>query len=99
MVWYDVDMEFVAREKAILKHAEYYVKEVLGDDKTGHDYWHAMRVYKMALRLAEAEDADRFVVGLAALLHDADDVKVSGGEKTMLAWDFMHEEGLGDVRD
>lgn len=37
-----------------------------------HDFSHIERVYRMAERLAQAEDADLEIVHAAALLHDAD---------------------------
>jgi uncharacterized protein len=35
-----------------------------------HGWEHVYRVYHLALRIAEQEHADSFLVGLAALLHD-----------------------------
>lgn len=56
------------------------VKEKLGDDSTGHDYFHIMRVRALAVRLAVEEGADAYVVELAALLHDIADWKFHGGD-------------------
>ena len=56
------------------------ISELFNRDATGHDVHHTLRVYRMAMRLAEAEDADRELVGLAAMLHDADDPKLFGPE-------------------
>ena len=55
-----------------------FVKTVLGDDSSGHDWWHIHRVRALALRIAKAEGADLFVVEMAALLHDVDDWKIVG---------------------
>ncbi len=40
-----------------------------------HDWYHIDRVRRMACYLSELEGADRFVVEMAALLHDLDDRK------------------------
>lgn len=39
-------------------------------DDLAHGWEHVQRVYRLALSLAEQEQADRFIVGMAALLHD-----------------------------
>lgn len=53
-----------------------YVREALGHESTGHDWWHVHRVRKMSMRIAKEEkDVDLYVVQLAALLHDIEDWK------------------------
>lgn len=64
------------REK-VIQSAVNYAAECFSDDYSGHDYWHTIRVYKLATKLAEKENADLFLVQLAALLHDTDDRKRS----------------------
>src|SRR5512143_2786281 len=54
-----------------------YVKGRLEGESSGHDWWHVLRVMRMATHIAEAEKADLFVVQMAALLHDLDDWKFS----------------------
>jgi uncharacterized protein len=41
-----------------------------GIDDLAHGWEHVNRVYQLALSIAEREGADRFIVGMAALLHD-----------------------------
>ncbi len=68
-----------------------YVKETLAGDSAGHDWYHIERVWKNALLIGRGEQADMFVVELAALLHDIADHKFHGGDteigpRTALAW-------------
>ena len=61
----------------IVDKALAYVKSLFASEYGGHDYFHTLRVYKMATRLAMEEGADLEIVQLAALLHDVDDRKLS----------------------
>ena len=61
----------------IIPRAEEYVKTLFESEFSGHDYFHTMRVFNMATRIAEGEGADLCIVQLAALLHDVDDRKLS----------------------
>ena len=54
-----------------------YVKDYFLNECSGHDFFHTLRVYKMAKRIANIEKANENIVSLAALLHDVDDVKIS----------------------
>ena len=58
-----------------------YVETLFASEYSGHDYFHTLRVYKMATRIAHDEGADPEVVQLAAILHDVDDRKLSPGVK------------------
>jgi uncharacterized protein len=42
----------------------------IGFADLAHDREHIKRVYKLALRIAKQENADAFIVGMAALMHD-----------------------------
>ena len=42
----------------------------IGSDDLAHGWEHIDRVYKLARSIAEREEADSFIVGMAALLHD-----------------------------
>lgn len=64
-------------DNMVINDALEFIRNIFHDDYSGHDYFHTFRVYKMAARIAEQENADLITVQLAALLHDVDDVKLS----------------------
>jgi uncharacterized protein len=70
-----------AEKKDVLARTEAFVRERLGGEGTGHDWWHVERVRRTALRLAREEGADAYLVELAALLHDVADHKFHGGDE------------------
>jgi len=68
------------RRRAVLQAVASRVRRELQDEPTGHDWWHAWRVRNLSLYLARREGADRYVVELAAWLHDVADWKFHGGD-------------------
>ncbi len=46
------------------------IRNYLEKDSSGHDYFHAERVFKMAMKIQETEWGDKYVIGVAAILHD-----------------------------
>ncbi|MFA6307344.1 MAG: HD domain-containing protein [Patescibacteria group bacterium] len=62
-------------KKQIIQKINKYVKDRLSGEGSGHDWWHIDRVRKLALKIAQKEKADLFVVELSALLHDIYDYK------------------------
>jgi uncharacterized protein len=69
-------------EIEILQYTEEFVKKTLGEDSTGHDWYHIERVRKNALYIYEQEQkGDRFVIEMAALLHDIPDGKLNVSEE------------------
>lgn len=63
-------------ESELFEKAIAYIKVVFKNDSSGHDFYHSLRVYKLATRIADIEHANISLVQLAALLHDTDDAKL-----------------------
>ena len=61
----------------IVEKALAFAEDFFARDFSGHDYFHTLRVFHMATRIATQEQADLQIVQLAALLHDVDDRKLS----------------------
>ena len=83
----------------VIENAEIFARKVFQNDHSGHDFFHTLRVYDLACHIAEAEGADVFLVGLAAMLHDVDDHKLSpdtaaGKDRTR---EFLYTQGLEEV--
>lgn len=67
-------------ENEIVKKVEKYIKEQSYNESSGHDWWHIKRVYNLALKINEKENADKFIIEMIALLHDIFDKKFSNGD-------------------
>jgi uncharacterized protein len=67
----------------IIEKTRAFVREKLEGEGTGHDWWHIERVYKAALFICEKENANSFIVQLAALLHDIADWKFHNGNSNI----------------
>lgn len=68
------------------------VKEKLNNEGSGHDWYHIERVWKMASKLAAKEQANSYVVELAALLHDLiDDKLVSSKDEAVQEVEYWLE--------
>lgn len=80
----------------LVQNATKFIKAVFQNDFSGHDFFHSMRVYRTAMKIAQAEHADMQVVALAALLHDVDDRKLSPmtAEKKENAARFMRSQNV-----
>lgn len=60
-----------------------YVHALLSGEGSGHDWWHVLRVWNNAKHIAAEENANLYVVELAALLHDIGDHKFHNGDETV----------------
>ncbi|MDQ6599380.1 HD domain-containing protein [Bacillus salipaludis] len=60
-----------------------FVQSELGEDATGHDWFHVDRVRRNALYINEQEKSgDPFIIEMAALLHDIPDEKLNETTET-----------------
>ena len=66
-------------KKEIIKEVKGYVKRNLGNEPTGHDWWHSWRVWKLSKKIAQKEGGDLFIIEVSSLLHDVADWKFHGG--------------------
>ncbi|WP_299760555.1 HD domain-containing protein [uncultured Pontibacter sp.] len=91
--------------KETIHAAANYVQGLLSGEGSGHDWWHILRVWNNAKHIAQQEQADIYVVELAALLHDIGDHKFHNGDETVgpkmaRSWmeqHFVEEEVIGHV--
>ena len=79
----------------ITQEAMEYIRALFAGTADGHGAEHTLRVWRNAMRIAEAEpDCDRQVVSLVALLHDADDHKLFSTENNANARRFLEKHGV-----
>jgi Predicted HD superfamily hydrolase len=86
--------------KDLLEKTLQYIQERFQNDYSGHDYYHSVRVYKLATSICKGENADLEIVQLAALLHDVDDYKVFGGSvgASSHAEEFLKRNKITDTK-
>lgn len=63
----------------ILSLTKDYIRKTFLYEGTGHDYFHIERVVVNAKKIVEKENANAFLVELAAWVHDVGDYKLHGG--------------------
>lgn len=83
----------------IIEKTVVFVRERLLDAEAGHNWFHTERVWKNARLILQTEQADRFVVELAALLHDIADSKFHDGNEEMgpeMAGSFLLNTGVDE---
>lgn len=67
------------KEEDIVYKVENYIKKVMYNESSGHDWWHIKRVQDLALKINEKEKANEFIIRMIALLHDIYDDKFCDG--------------------
>ena len=77
-----------SEEQQIINKAKEYIKEIFKDDSSGHDIEHSLRVYKNAMEITNNIEKtnsetklNKFIILLAAILHDVDDYKIKNYDK------------------
>ena len=86
--------------EAILKKTKEFVKQSFKGVEGGHDWFHTKRVLENSVHIAREENANLFVVQLAALLHDIADSKFHDGDETLgpkVASEFLKEQKVDQV--
>jgi uncharacterized protein len=73
-------------KKQIIRQTEDFIRARFTGDSSGHDWWHIHRVRNLALKLAKRENAEEFIVEMAALLHDLDDWKMAPAGNQVKNW-------------
>ncbi len=56
------------------------IKTKFTDEYSGHDIWHILRVRNTALEIHKYEGGNKFIIEMAALLHDIADAKFYNGD-------------------
>lgn len=69
------------QQAEIINQTKTYVQQTLEHAEGGHDWWHIRRVWGNAKLIAKGEQANHFVIELAALLHDIADAKFHDGDE------------------
>ena len=81
----------------IINKTKQFVKVELSNEGSGHDWYHIERVYNMSKYIAKKENADLFIVEMAALLHDIDDWKFSDKQDTTKTEEFLKSVNVDKV--
>ncbi len=85
--------------KEVIYETVQFVKQTLTGAESGHDWWHIQRVWNNARLISKTEQADDFIVEIAALLHDIADSKFHDGNEEIgprKAGDFLHTLGIAE---
>ena len=84
-------------QQAIISQTADMLKQKFSEESSGHDWWHIFRVWQNAITIGKKEDANLYVVELAALLHDVADYKFHDGDEKIggeVSKQWMQEVGV-----
>ena len=82
-------------KKTIISNAIKYIQKVFDNNSDGHDTDHSLRVYHNALSISSKyQEADLFVISLAAILHDVDDHKLFDTKNNQNARTFLEGQDI-----
>jgi uncharacterized protein len=82
-------------KKTIISNAIKYIQKVFDNNSDGHDTDHSLRVYHNALSISSKyQEADLFVISLAAILHDVDDHKLFNTKNNQNARSFLESQDI-----
>ncbi len=83
-------------EKTLL----HYTRNIFANDASGHDFYHTLRVYQMAMKIAKIEGTcNQETIMFASLLHDVDDPKLFQTENDSNARNAIRLCGLSDEKE
>jgi len=86
----------MVKESKIIEEVKAEIKKQFEGEGTGHDWWHMVRVVNNALTIGREENANLFLVELAAWLHDIGDHKFHKEENAqeILITEILNKIGL-----
>ncbi len=87
-------MSLKIQQNRYLRETESYMQNHFQDEGSGHDWWHIYRVRNVALKLAEIEGGNKFIIEMAALLHDLDDWKLNGESEVSKTKRWLDDLGI-----
>ncbi|MDU9376092.1 hypothetical protein McpSp1_06810 [Methanocorpusculaceae archaeon Sp1] len=78
----------------VLRTVSDHVRSRSLGEATGHDWWHVVRVAKLAKRINDSAGGDGIRVELTALLHDVFDEKFYDGDASAALFDLIDQLGV-----
>lgn len=84
----------------LVTNTKNFVQTVLKNAEGGHDWFHTLRVYNNAVKIAANEPVDMLIVELAALLHDIADSKFHNGDERIgpkMAREFLFSQNTDSL--